>query len=278
MDAKKILSANFLDILFEGRNKDYGAYDLRKSYPKRLLTAIIVAASLAGFLLLMSFSLPALAGKGTKETGEVIELVNAKNEVIPPPPKPITPPPKVEVKKIQLDRFTPPKFVPEDQIEDKDKIKDPEEMVNVSDQNQVGERIEVPLPVPGGDDKGKVIEPPPAPGPQQAEDKIYSKVEISAKYSGNWKDFLEKNLAYPTDASENGQSGVVYIEFVVDREGNVSNLHVAENSPVKAPSLVAEAIRVIRKSSGKWNPGIQNDMKVPSYHQQPINFVLPDEG
>jgi len=69
MDANKIKNADFLDILFEGRNKEYGAYDLRKSYPKRLTTAIIVAASLAGLLLLMSFALPGLTGSSKKEKG-----------------------------------------------------------------------------------------------------------------------------------------------------------------------------------------------------------------
>lgn len=276
MEAKKILSADFLDILFENRNKEYGAYDLRRSYPKRLTTAIVVAASLAGFLLLMSFSIPALAGKGKKEKPGDIELVNAKDEATPPPPKPIPPPPKVEVKKIQLDKFTIPKIVPKDEIKNDDMIKDPDDIVNVSDQNLAGQRIEVPTSYIGGEDVGMVIEPP-SPAPQPVEDKVYNKVEISAKYQGNWKDFLERNLAYPSDASDNGQSGVVYIEFIVDREGNISDLHVAENSPVKTPSLVAEAIRVIRKSTGKWSPGIQNDMQVRSYHQQPINFVLPDE-
>lgn len=280
MEAKKILSANFLDILFEGRNKEYGAYDLRKSYPKRLTAAIIVAASFAGILLLMSFTLPGINGKGKKERIEDHELANAKNDVplLPPPPPPPPPPPKIEVKKIQLDKFTVPDFVPKDEVKDEDKVKDPDEIINVSDKTQDGIKVEVPTPYIGGEDKGKVIETP-APETKKDEDFIYTKVEIDARFQGSFRDFLERNLRFPEDAKEAGQSGVVIVEFVVDREGKISQPHVADNSPVKISSLVEEAIRIIKKSSGKWSAGIQNGSAVPSYHQQAINFLLAeDEG
>ena len=278
MDARKILNADFLDILFEGRNKEYGAYALRKSYPRRLTTAIIVAASLAGLLLLMSFALPNLTGRGNKERVEDVELTKANKDVPPPPPPKPTPPPppsKVEGKKIELTKFTPPKFVPKEEVKEEEKIKDPEEVINVSDKSQEGAKVEVPTTYTGGDDKGKVAEPPKE-EPKQEEDKIYNKVEIEANFKG-FKEFLEKNLRYPSDAEEAGQSGVVVIEFVVDREGKISDPHVADNSPVKVNSLVEEAIRIIKKSSGKWAPGIQNGTPVRSYHQQSINFVLAEE-
>jgi periplasmic protein TonB len=149
-------------------------------------------------------------------------------------------------------------------------------VVNVSDKSQEGAKVEVTTTYTGGDDKGKVVEAPKE-EPKQEEDKIYNKVEIEAKFQGSFRDFLEKNLRYPSDAQEAGQSGVVVIEFVVDREGKISDPHVADNSPVKVPSLVDEAIRIIKKSSGKWSAGIQNGTPVRSYHQQSINFVLAEE-
>jgi len=99
MDINKILNADILDIIFEGRNKEYGAYDLRKTYNKRLLVAIISMVSLL-ILLFVGYLLAGVINSGAKKQNMVVQDVQLedvkeekKNE--PPPP----PPPKVEPQK-----------------------------------------------------------------------------------------------------------------------------------------------------------------------------------
>ena len=87
-----------------------------------------------------------------------------------------------------------------------------------------------------------------------------------------WSRFLNKYLRYPQEAQDQGVQGMVVVQFIVDREGNVSDVE-AVSGPME---LRAEAVRVIKKS-GKWTPAIQNGNKVRSYKKQPIVFRLASE-
>ena len=83
MDANKILSADLLDIVFEGRNKEYGAYYLRKTYNQRIKRALIITASIAGLILLISFLNRTLGGKDdTKVKINEMTLQDVKQEEI----------------------------------------------------------------------------------------------------------------------------------------------------------------------------------------------------
>jgi TonB family protein len=106
------------------------------------------------------------------------------------------------------------------------------------------------------------------------DDKVYSNVEIESTYpggAGGWQDYLYKEFRYPQAAINNEIQGTVVVQYIVDREGNLSNV-VAESGPSEG-GLRDEAIRVI-KNSGKWFPAIQNGRKVSSYKRQPIVFKL----
>jgi len=107
------------------------------------------------------------------------------------------------------------------------------------------------------------------------DDAIWRSVEIEASYQGGmeaWKRFLLKNFHCPEQALAEGTGGTVVVEFVVDKEGNVSNVQAISGPEV----LRQEAIRVIKKS-GKWNPGNQNGRMVNSYKKQPIVVQLQSE-
>jgi periplasmic protein TonB len=107
-------------------------------------------------------------------------------------------------------------------------------------------------------------------------DRLFEKVEVDASYPGGvpaWFRFLNKNIRYPDDAQANGIQGPVMVQFIVDKEGNVSDVQ-AISGPT-AGGLREEAIRVIRKS-GKWVPAIQNGRNVKSYKHQPVIFQLTD--
>jgi len=103
-------------------------------------------------------------------------------------------------------------------------------------------------------------------------DKIFTKVEIESSYPGGdgaWARFLNKNLHYPDEALNNNIEGTVMVQFVVDQEGNVSDVQ-AVGGPTDG-GLREEAIRVIKKS-GKWTAAVQNGHKVKSYKRQPVGF------
>lgn len=230
--------------------------------------------------MLFAFAFAAFAFKiNSPRTSAFVKPVFDSTGVVITPPKDEPPPPpekKIEPKPIQTDRVTPPVFVPRDSVRDEDGVVDPEEVVNVGTETVKGERIELPTTPPTYVDSGKVIEIV-REEPKPVEDKIYNKVEIEARFNGNFRDFLEKNLKYPDGAAENGEEGTIVVEFVIDKEGNVNNIRLSENSPSKVVALYEEAARIIKRSSGKWNAGEQNGQKVKSYHQQGIKFVLPSE-
>jgi protein TonB len=278
MEINKILSADVLDIIFEGRNKDYGAYQLRKTYNRRLMTALIVTAS----VILLSFGgyiLSTLFDKDDSKQDMVVQDVQLeeikqeeKKEEPPPPPPPKPPePPKVEMAK-----FTPPKIVKDEEVKEEEKPPEVEKLeeTKIGTVNQEGVKDEG-IVAPPVEDAGKgVVE-----APKKVEedwDKTFTKVEIESEYPGGsaaWQRYLNKTLRYPQDAIDNEVQGTVVIQFIVDKEGNVSEVE-AISGPEE---LRSEAVRVIKKS-GKWTPAVQNGRQVKSYKKQPIVFRLETEG
>jgi protein TonB len=98
MEANKILSADILDLVFEDRNKDYGAYQLRKTYNRRIIQALVITASVAVLALLGSFLASTLDSGSSKLEIKEVTLADIeqeeKKDVPPPPPTPPPPPPK----------------------------------------------------------------------------------------------------------------------------------------------------------------------------------------
>jgi protein TonB len=275
MEVNKILNADILDIIFDGRNKDYGAYDLRKTYNRRLAIALI---SLAGLIALL-FAGYVLAGvinsnNNKKEmVVQDVQLEDVKEEKKNEPPPP--PPPKVEPPKVEMAKFTPPKIVPDEKVKEDEKPPEQEKLedTKIGTVNQEGIKDEgLAAPV----DQGKgVVE---APKKDETDyDQTFTKVEIESEYpggAGQWTRYLQKTLHYPDEAQNNEIQGVVVVKFIVDKEGNVSNVE-AISGPTEG-GLRDEAIRVIKKS-GKWTPAVQNGRQVRSYKNQPIQFKLAAE-
>jgi protein TonB len=275
MESSTILTADVLDIIFEGRNKEYGAYDLRRTYNRRLTMSITVMLS-AICMLTIGY---AFAGKKSKVDNG---LIMGPDVVLnPPPPKqkeelPLPPPVKPPAAPVQvkMKAFVAPKIVNDDQVK-------PEEMppanetledVKIGNKN-VLDGLNDDVIAPPGEDKGSVIV-----APQKEEEnweKTWTKVEIESEYPGGmraWQRFLHQNLDYPSQAEEQGIQGFVTVQFIVDQEGNVSNVEAVSG----AMELRAEAVRVIKKS-GKWTPAIQNGHKVKSIKRQPLGFQLASE-
>ncbi|AEW03303.1 energy transducer TonB [Niastella koreensis] len=275
MESSTILTADVLDIIFEGRNKEYGAYDLRRTYGRRLTVSIAVMLSVS-LLLGIGF---AFAGEKKQKLTEVIlppDVVLKKmpdEAPVEPPPPP--PPPKLPVQQVQVLQFTPPRIVNEEVREDEK----PPEMTTLED-TKIGT-----MTVDGTKDDGTVA-PPIETGttgvietPKKDEEdwnKVFTKVEMESEYPGGmpaWARYLNKNLRFSQEALDNEIQGTVIVQFLVDKDGNVSDVE-AISGPMEHR---AEAVRVIKKS-GKWTPAIQNGRQVKSYKKQPIVFRIETEG
>lgn len=266
MLAHEIAHAAYLDILFENKNKEYGAYLLRKNYNKRFFISLTVMFSiLACSLTLYYLYEPPEFLPVSKSIDVDIELVRHDEKQIQPPPPPLKPPPP---QKITSTKHLVP-IITKDEVDPKDLPPTRDEL----DSRKIGlitqEGLDMDRTVLPPDDVNKgIIELP----VKRDDDVIFRKVEIESSFPGGpnaWQRFLIKTLRYPEPAITLFIQGTVVIRFVVDKEGAISNVE-AISGPEE---LRAEAMRVIKKS-GKWNPAIQNGRQVKSYKLQAINFRL----
>ena len=161
MEVNKILNADVLDIIFEGRNKEYGAYDLRKTYNKRLIKALI---GMAAFLVLLfvGYFISNLDTGTKKQVVQVqdVDLAQVEQEKKNEPPPP--PPPKVEPPKVEIAKFTPPKIVKDNEVKEDEKPPEQEKLedTKIGTVNQEGIKDEG-ITAPPVSDAGKgVVEAP----------------------------------------------------------------------------------------------------------------------
>lgn len=276
MDANKILSTDFLDLLFEGRNKAYGAYELRRSYTKRLLMALgitgLILVGIAGAAILKS-SLKSKEGEKVKMSEVTLQQIEQEKPKEEPPPPPPPPPPKqVEPPKIEMKAFTPPKIVKDEEVKEPPPAVEELKDTKIGAINQEGIKDVGIVTPPAAVDAGKGLVQA---KPVEKEPEIFTKVEVDAKYPGNWVNYLQRNLD-PQVAVDNGASPgnhTVIIQFVVDVEGNVSDVKALTSEGF---GMEQEAIRVIKRS-GKWTPAIQNGRSVKAYKKQPITFQVTEQ-
>ncbi|MCU0334380.1 MAG: TonB family protein [Chitinophagaceae bacterium] len=274
MDVNKILSADFLDILFDGRNKEYGAYELRKSYNKRLTVAIAAMMAIA-VLIFVGSVISKEAAKNRKAQAEVkdVELEAVKEQPKDQPPPPPPPPKAPEPPKVEIAKFTPPKIVPDEEVKEDEKPPEIEKLeeAKIGTINQEGTKDDgIVAPPVESQGTGDVVAPKAV---EEDYDKVFTKVENPAEFPGGpdaWRRFLERNLQYPEAAQESGTQGVVRVQFIVDKEGNISEVQ-ALNDP--GDGLAEEAVRIIKKGP-KWTPAEQNGRKVIYRHIQAITFRL----
>jgi periplasmic protein TonB len=278
MEANKILQADFLDLLFDGRNKEYGAYELRKTYNKRITAGII------GMLILCLLIFLAVVLANRKEevvAPTLVQEVNLENieekkpeEPLPPPPPEMKPP---EPAKLEINKFTPPKIVKDNEVKQEDEIKEVEELekAKIGTFNQEGKQLDVvapPVEVKGTG--GDVIAPKTE---TEDYDKEFKSVQIEAKFPGGaaeWAKFLQRNLNADEPVNQGAPPGryVVVVSFLVDKDGSISEVR-AENNP--SYGTAEEAVRVIKKGP-KWVPAVQNGRNVIYRQKQQITFVVSE--
>lgn len=277
METNKILSADILDIIFEGRNKEYGAYELRKTYRNRLIIAIVATLLVCLVFLIASIISNMKSNNKSELVVQDVNLEDLKQEEQKPEPPPPPPPPKEEPPKVEITKFTPPKIVEDAKVEEKNEIKEVEKLDDskIGTINQEGIKDQGIL-APPVEEKGTGAEAP----KQETEDydKEFTSVQMEAQFPGGlpaWKRFLERNLNQNT-LEENGAPPGKYsviVSFRVDKDGSITEVK-AENDP--GYGTAAEAVRVIKKGP-KWTPAQQNGRAVIYRQRQSITFVLEGE-
>ena len=277
MEPNKILQSDILDIIFEDRNKAYGAYELRKSYNKRITIALATTGGLLVLALLISLVVNSLEpAADSKLDIKDVELINIKDEpppVEPPPP----PPPKTEPPpKVEMTKFTPPVIVKDEEVKKEDIPPEVEKLeeTKIDIINQEG--IKDPNLATPVVDEGKAIVA--APKDDTDYDQTFTKVEVEASFpggSGAWAKYVQRSLNanVPIDNEAPTGSYTVIVQFIVDKEGNVSDVKALTSHGY---GMEEEATRVIKRGP-KWTPAIQNGRNVKAYRKQPITFIVSEQ-
>lgn len=272
-----LISNEWTDLVFEGRNQSYGAYKLRKTTGKRNLWALIIVA-LAAVLLYLGLQLQRMAEANKKvENTQAVELAKLntekkkeakveKKEIIRQEPEKVVEQVKSSVK------FTAPIIKKDEEVKEEDEIK--------LDEVQKSDKAVGAFTVEGNDEvSGSVLkakEDIPAPEPPKhvvEETKIFTVVEQMPMFPGGdaaLMGYLRDNIHYPTVAAENGVQGRVVVGFVVERDGSITDVNILRSVD---PSLDREAMRVV-KSMPRWTPGKQNGSAVRVKYQVPVTFRL----
>jgi periplasmic protein TonB len=264
------------EIVFQNRNKSYGAYSLRIDYQNVIKKSLLIGISIFGLAVLT----PMLWAKvGSKE--KVVVIANVMDIIEPPkevvkPIEPVTPPPpKVEEVKVKMIDFSNLEIVDTDEeippIPDQDLLNNTN--AKIGDKNQDGEVMEIPVDDP---DALKATQPEmPVAIETEEKDKIFLSVEQNPEFAGGMNallKFLQKNLHYPTPAVNANVTGKVYMQFVVGQDGNISKVDVVKGIGFGCDE---EAQRVVRLMP-KWSPGRQSGRAVSVKFTLPISFQLAE--
>jgi protein TonB len=266
---------DMLDIIFDHRNKTYGAYQLRRAYPKNLGRALGYGMLLIVFLVALPTLSNLVSGvfkKAEKPIDVVAELgpppdIDPNNPPPPPPPPPPTPPPPTR----STVQFVPPVIKKDEEVEEQE-IKTVEELIE--EDKAIGKEDKEgtdDAPPALNDNPSELVIETKAP----VEDKTYEMFDIQKppSFPGGEAEllkYLAQNIKYPPLARENNIQGVVALTFVVNRDGSVSDVNVLKDI---GGGCGKEAIRVVGEMP-KWLPGEANGNPVKVRFTLPVRFKL----
>jgi periplasmic protein TonB len=279
MTNNEIMRADLLDILFENRNKNYGAYNLRKEYDKRLLWAL--AAGMGLLLLVLAVSIfsnkqTAVAILERKEAVVLKEIQLPKQEIKQPDKPKEMPKPKTESKavpKIAAAKHTTPVVKPDAAVKEPIKANDDLAGKQIADNNSDGKKddgiVKQPeQPKEAGGGAGNA-------GPAQPAQPDFVIQEKAPEFPGGadaFKKFMAKYLTTP-DALEAGQTKTVKIKFKVDKDGSVNSFEIVLSGGNEFDN---EVVRVCKKMP-RWIPAIQNGVNVSVNYVIPVTFMGVEE-
>jgi periplasmic protein TonB len=259
-----IFSNDWCEIVFEERNKSYGAYTLRKKSNSNIIKGIIW--SIVSFTLAVSAPIIINYIKGLADNASVVKVTEVTtleapppiDKEIPPPPE-VPPPPPLK----STVKFTPPVVKPDEEVPQEEPPPTQEEM---QDKDASTKTVEGdPNGVPAGLDDGNAS--------IGDDNQVFISVEQMPEFPGGEAElmrYLQTKVVYPPIAKENGIQGKVFITFVIDKDGHVKDVKVIRGI---GGGCDEEAIRVV-KSMPPWKAGKQNGKAVNVQFSIPIKFSL----
>ena len=272
-----LIDNSWTELVFEGKNKEYGAYVLRQETGKRNVKALLIVLLAIGAIFLAVFLnvqiQNALKQDVAIETDVELSKLAQKKEAKVERKEPV----KVEVEQKVIEKvkssvkFTAPEIKKDDEVKPEDEIKSQDDLAKTN--TAIGT-----FDVKGNDEaEGEVLKAKEVIAdekPKEEETKVFDVVEQMPEFPGGaaaLMKWLSDNIKYPSIAEENGIQGRVVCTFVVERgDGSVTDIQVARSVD---PSLDKEAIRVLKKMP-KWIPGKQNGSAVRVKYTVPVTFRL----
>ena len=271
-----LIDNSWVDLVFEGKNKEYGAYVLRKETGKRNVKALVwVLIGIAAIFAIAYANLAiqnAMKQNVSVETDVELSKLAQKKEAKVERKEPI----KVEMEQKVVEKvkssvkFTAPEIKKDDEVKPEDELKSQDDLSKTN--TAIGA-----FDVKGNDEaEGEVLKAKEVvvdEKPKEEETKVFDVVEQMPQFPGGPNalfEYLSKNIKYPVVAEENGIQGRVIVTFVVERDGSITDVKVAKSVD---PSLDKEAMRVV-KSMPHWIPGKQNGSAVRVKYTVPVTFRL----
>ena len=271
-----LISGEWTDIVFTGRNQSYGAYRLRKGTGKRNVISIIAVIALAvlcqiGLTIKKAADAEAARRAAMTQAVELSQLEQPKKKA-EMKQKQIKVEPERVVEQVKSSiKFTAPVIKKDSEVKPEDELKTQDQLMETK--TAIGS-----FDVKGNDDangevlKAKEVIAQPEP-PKVEETKVFDVVEQMPSFPGGnaaLMSYLSQNTKYPVVAQENGVQGRVVVSFVVERDGSITDVRVVRSVD---PSLDKEATRVV-KSMPNWIPGKQNGSTVRVKYNVPVSFKL----
>ena len=273
-----LIDNRWSDLMFENRNKEYGAYVLRRQTTARNIKSIIAVLILFAIVMIYMVAKNAYddyqkAHMAQTQVTELTALQEQKKEA-KVERKEVVKQEKIEqvVEKVKSSiKFTAPVIKKDDEVRPEDEMKSQDEIMN--------SKVAVGFAnVIGNDENGEVLKAKEAlvtepVKPKEEENKVFDVVEQMPSFPGGMAAlmaYLQKSIKYPPVAEENGIQGRVVCTFVVERDGSVTDVRVAKSVD---PSLDKEAVRVV-SAMPKWIPGKQNGQSVRVKYTLPVTFRL----
>lgn len=269
-----LISNAWCDLVFEGKNQAYGAYKLRKGTSKRNLWSVIIVliAAVAIFSAIAVKNVIEANQKVSVKTAVELSKIDKTPKVEKKKAAPKIEQPKVVEKVKSSIKFTAPVIKKDSEVKPEEEMKTQEDLQKTK--TTIGA-----FNVVGNDEfDGEVLKAKeeiaqPEPPKNEEENKVFDVVEEQPSFPGGQgalMAWLNDNIKYPVVAAENGIQGKVIVQFVVGKNGSISNVKVLRSVD---PSLDKEAVRVV-SNMPHWTPGKQNGASVNVRFTLPVTFRL----
>lgn len=267
MKPDMILKSDVIDILFEHRNKEYGAYTLRKNYNARLWQAMGGTSLLVLLFVGLQSMKPAAGNEPLTDLPDFTVIEIPLQPVDPEKPEPAKPQP--QQKAVSTINATAPDIVPDNKVKNEvatQSVMDESTLSTTTNEVPNGGTGDPVQPDTGGGNSDPVVATDPAP------EEPLERADVMPSFNGDFARFMLRNLRQPDDIGAN-ERYVVRVRFVVTAEGDINDVEVVQSG---RPDLDREVVRVVQKMP-RWKPGMQGGRPVPVYFHLPVTFISSEE-